>query len=57
MARRARVKTAEINVRTSPALKKAAQQAAEKEQRTLSSLVEHLLAEHCHKVGTLRGKK
>jgi hypothetical protein len=41
--------------RISPKLKEAARKAAEKDQRTLSSLIEWLLTEHCRKAGTLRG--
>jgi hypothetical protein len=53
--RRPRVKTADLNIRISPKLKEAARKAAEKDQRTLSSLIERLLTEHCRKAGTLRG--
>jgi len=48
------VKTAEINVRTTPALKEAARRAAEKDARTLSGLIEYLLREACEKAGTLK---
>jgi len=57
MAKRRRVKTTEINVRTSPELKRASQEAAAKERRTLSSLVEYLLDEYCRKVGTLKARR
>jgi hypothetical protein len=53
--RRPRVKTADLNIRISPKLKEAARKAAELDQRTLSSLIERLLTEHCRKAGTLRG--
>jgi hypothetical protein len=48
------VRTAEINLRVSPKLKEAARKAAEKDQRTLSGLIERLLTEHCERVGTLK---
>jgi hypothetical protein len=51
------VKTAEINIRTDPKLKEAARKAAELDQRTLSSLIERLLTEHCRKAGTLKGRQ
>ena len=46
--------TAEINVRINPKLKTAAQKAAKLDSRSLSSLIEKLLTEHCGKVGTLK---
>jgi len=55
--RRPRVKTAEINLRIRPKLKEAARKAAELDQRSLSSLIERLLTEHCRKVGTLKGRE
>jgi predicted HicB family RNase H-like nuclease len=51
------VKTDEMNIRVSPELKEAARRAAAKEQRTLSSLVERLLTEHCEKAGTLKKRR
>jgi hypothetical protein len=51
------VRTAEINLRVSPKLKEAARKAAEKDQRTLSGLIERLLTEHCERVGTLKGRR
>jgi hypothetical protein len=54
--RRPRVKTADLNIRISPRLKEAARKAAEMDQRTLSSLIERLLTEHCLKAGTLKGR-
>jgi hypothetical protein len=57
MTRRPRVRTTEINLRVSPKLKEAARKAAEKDQRTLSSLIERLLTEHCRKAGTLKGRQ
>jgi hypothetical protein len=51
------VKTAEINLRIRPKLKEAARKAAELDQRSLSSLIERLLTEHCRKVGTLKGRE
>jgi hypothetical protein len=52
--KRPRVKTADLNIRITPKLKEAARKAAEMDQRTLSSLIERLLTEHCHEVGTLK---
>jgi hypothetical protein len=57
MTTRPRVRTTEINLRVSPKLKEAARKAAEKDQRTLSSLIERLLTEHCRKAGTLKGQR
>ena len=51
------MKTAELNIRISPNLKEAARRAAEMDQRTLSSLVERLLTEHCRKAGTLKVRR
>jgi len=51
------VKTDEMNIRVSPELKEAARKAATQEQRTLSSLVERLLTEHCEKAGTLKRRR
>jgi predicted HicB family RNase H-like nuclease len=51
------VKTADLNIRISPKLKEAARRAAEMDQRSLSSLVERLLTEHCHRAGTLKGRQ
>jgi hypothetical protein len=48
------VKTADVNIRITPKLKEAARKAAQLDQRTLSSLIERLLTEHCQKVGTLK---
>jgi hypothetical protein len=53
-AKRPRVKTADVNIRITPKLKEAARKAAQLDQRTLSSLIERLLTEHCQKVGTLK---
>src|SRR5262249_40679082 len=52
-----RVKTADLNIRISPRLKEAARKAAEMDQRTLSSLIERLLTEHCRRAGTLKGQR
>jgi hypothetical protein len=53
-ANRPRVKTADVNIRIAPKLKEAARKAAQLDQRTLSSLIERLLTEHCQKVRTLK---
>ena len=50
----ARLKTAQVNLRLMPELKKAAEKAAADDQRTLTSLVEKLLTEHLRKTGYLR---
>jgi predicted HicB family RNase H-like nuclease len=54
--RRRRLKTAELNVRITPRLKAIAQKAAERDQRSLSSLVEKLLTEYCEKIGLIKSK-
>ena len=51
------VKTAEINLRVTPALKRAAQETARKDQRTLSSLIERLLTQACERAGVLKGDR
>jgi predicted HicB family RNase H-like nuclease len=51
------LKTAELNVRISPALKAIAQKAAERDQRSLSSLVEKLLTEYCEEIGLIKPPK
>jgi hypothetical protein len=57
-AKRPRVKTAEINIRTDPKLKALAQKAAAADRRTLSGLIEKLLEDHLKAHGFLkpRGK-
>jgi hypothetical protein len=45
------VRTTEIYFRTRPALKEAAKRAAALDQRTLSSLLEWLITEHCKQRG------
>lgn len=49
-----RLKTATLNLRIDPALKVAAERAAEADQRTVTSLIEKLLADHCRKAGFLK---
>lgn len=49
-------KTAQVNIRLSPELKKAAEQAAEEDHRTLTSLIEKLLIEHLRETGRAIGK-
>ena len=41
-----RIKTAQVNLRLEPALKEAAEKAAEVDRRSLTSLVEKLLVDH-----------
>lgn len=49
------LKTALLNLRLKPSLKAAAEKAAEQDQRSLTSLIEKLLADYCRKHGTLKG--
>ena len=49
-----RLKTATLNLRIDPQLKHAAEQAAEDDQRSLTSLVEKLLTDHLKKKGYLK---
>jgi predicted HicB family RNase H-like nuclease len=46
-----------LNLRIEQRLKEAAEMAAERDQRTLTSLILKLLAEHCEKVGTLKRRR
>lgn len=48
-----RQKTAQINIRLKPDLKDAAEQAAEADHRSLTSLVEKLLTDYCREHGFL----
>ena len=50
------LKTATINVRISPELKDAAERAAAKDRRSLTSLIEKLLDDHLRAVGEPIGK-
>jgi hypothetical protein len=43
-----------LSFRIDPTLKAAAEEAAAKDHRTLSNLIEKLLTEHCRRVGTLK---
>jgi hypothetical protein len=47
-------KEAQVNLRIQPSLKRAAEQAAADDQRSLTSLVEKLLTEYLRKKGYLR---
>lgn len=49
--RRLRVKTATLTVRLDPKIKVAAEAAAEYERRSLTSLLEVLILDHCRKLG------
>jgi len=51
MVRRAKVKTDKLYVRIAPTVKRAAARAADMDRRTLSSLIEWLLVEHCRQRG------
>jgi hypothetical protein len=48
-----RIKTAQVNLRLEPALKEAAEKAAEADRRSLTSLVEKLLVDHLQATGFL----
>ena len=48
-----RIKTAQVNLRLEPALKEAAEKAAEVDRRSLTSLVEKLLVDHLRTTGFL----
>jgi len=48
------LKTAQVNLRLTPTLKKAAEKAAAADHRSLTSLVERLLADYCRKEGFLK---
>jgi predicted HicB family RNase H-like nuclease len=50
------LKTATINVRISPELKEAAERAAAKDRRSLTSLIEKLLDDHLRAMGEPIGK-
>ena len=50
------LKTATINVRISPELKDAAERAAAKDRRSLTSLIEKLLDDHLREAGEPIGK-
>jgi len=44
-------KTETLNVRLDSRLKQALKKAAELEHRTISNLIEHLIAQHCKQAG------
>lgn len=48
-----RIKTAQVNLRLEPGLKEAAEQAAADDHRSLTSLVEKLLADYLRERGYL----
>jgi predicted HicB family RNase H-like nuclease len=50
------LKTATINVRIAQELKDAAERAAVKDRRSLTSLIEKLLDDHLHAIGEPIGK-
>ena len=47
-------KSAQVNLRIPPSLKAAAEKAAAQDHRSLTSLIEKLLSEHCKKLGLLK---
>jgi hypothetical protein len=51
-----RLKTAQLNLRIDPVLKNAAERAAADDQRSLTSLIEKLLTDHCRAGGYLLGE-
>lgn len=48
------MKTAQVNLRIHPSLKAAAEKAAEGGHRSLTSLIEKLLADYCKRKGFLK---
>jgi hypothetical protein len=52
-----RKKSAQVNLRIDPGLKSAAEKAAVADHRSLTSLIEKLLAEHLQKHGYLKPAK
>ena len=52
-----RLKTAQTNLRLDPQLKAAAEKAAKADHRSLTSLIEKLLADHLRKTGYLKPSK
>jgi hypothetical protein len=48
------MKTAQVNLRIHPSLKTAAEKAADQGHRSLTSLIEKLLAEYCKRKGFLK---
>jgi hypothetical protein len=50
----AETKTAPVNLRLRPSLKAAAEKAAAEDQRSLTGLIEKLLADYCRKRGFLK---
>jgi hypothetical protein len=50
----AELKTAQVNLRLQPSLKAAAEKAAAADRRSLTSLIERLLADYCKKHGFLK---
>lgn len=50
-SRRPRVKTATMTLRLDPKIKAAAEAAAEQEHRSITSLIEVLILNHCRAIG------
>jgi hypothetical protein len=48
------MKTAQVNLRLQPSLKDAAEKAAKADHRSLTGLIEKLLADYCQKRGFLK---
>ena len=53
--RRPRVKTATMTLRVDPKIKAAAEAAAEREHRSITSLIEVLILNHCRALGLSDG--
>ena len=51
-----RIKSATLNLRINPELKRVAEKAAADDHRSLTSLIEKLLAEHLRKNGYVRAR-
>jgi hypothetical protein len=48
------LRSAQVNLRLHPRLKKAAEKAAEADHRSLTSLIEKLLTDYCRREGFLK---
>lgn len=49
-----RLKTSTLNLRIDPVLKAAAEKAAEADNRSVTSLIEKLLVDHCRRHGFIK---
>lgn len=55
-SQRPKVKTATMTLRVDPKIKAAAEAAAEREHRSITSLIEVLILNHCRSLGLTAGK-